>query len=77
MLLSTCQLACREHSQEQFSKYVNRYGPGMVIHWFGFIDDLQGSNPDLGLVDDFPSPECAIQLPKLPLPPHIVAEMTT
>lgn len=75
--LLKCQTACREHSQEQFSKYVNRYGPGMVIYWFGFIDDLQGSSPDLVLVDDFPSPEDTIQLPKLPLPPHIVAEMTS
>lgn len=46
----------------------------MVIHWFGFIDDLQGSNPDLVPVDDFPSPECAIQLAATS--PHIVAEMT-
>ena len=49
----------------------------MVIYWFGFIDDLQGSSPDLVLVDDFPSPGDTIQLPQLPLPPHIVAELTS
>ena len=59
--------------QEQFSKYVNRYGPGMVIYWFGFVDDLQDANSDLVLVDKFPSREDMTQLPCLPVPDDLVA----
>lgn len=40
----------------QFQGYVHRYGPGMVIYWFGFIKELQGEQPGVLLVDDFPSP---------------------
>ncbi len=65
-------LECREYNQEQFSKYVNRYGPGMVIYWFGFIDDLQGADADLVLVEDFPSAEDTIQLPQLPIPRDVI-----
>jgi len=51
---------------------VNRYGPGMVIYWFGFIDDLQGADADLVLVEDFPSAEDTIQLPQLPIPRDVI-----
>ena len=54
------RLECKEYNQEQFSKYVNRYGPGMVIYWFGFIGNLQGADADLVLVEDFPSAEDTI-----------------
>jgi hypothetical protein len=33
----------RTHAQQmegQYATYVNRYGPGCVIYWFGFISDL-------------------------------------
>jgi len=41
---------------EQFWGYKNRYGPGMVIYWFGFIDDLQfDQEAGILLVDHFPS----------------------
>ena len=33
----------RTHMQQmegQYATYVNRYGPGCVIYWFGFIADL-------------------------------------
>ena len=36
--------------------FLFRYGPGMVIYWFGFIDDID-SNRDKGIIvcDDFPT----------------------
>ncbi|CAG0916277.1 unnamed protein product [Notodromas monacha] len=29
-----------EHYQEQFSSYVNRFGGGLVIYWFGYVSEL-------------------------------------
>mmetsp|Transcript_449 Transcript_449/g.801 ORF Transcript_449/g.801 Transcript_449/m.801 type:complete len:289 (-) Transcript_449:393-1259(-) len=46
---------------DQFQGYVNRYGPGMVIYWFGFIQELN-NHPDVLLVDDFPPMEDIVQL---------------
>ena len=34
--------------------YINRYGPGMAIYWFGFIEELD-TLQGLLLVDDFPA----------------------
>ncbi|EFJ44775.1 hypothetical protein VOLCADRAFT_46728, partial [Volvox carteri f. nagariensis] len=39
--------------EEQYCTYVNRYGPGMVIYWFGFVEDLN-TDPHVLLCDDFP-----------------------
>lgn len=38
----------------QFKQYVNRFGPGMVIYWFGY---LEGIPPEDGIAisDSFPS----------------------
>ena len=38
---------------QQLRGYVNRFGPGMVIYWFGFVETLN-SDPDVLLVDAFP-----------------------
>ena len=62
---------CREHMQDQFSKYVNRYGPGMVIYWFGFVEELQDAASDLVLADGFPAATDIMQLPCLMLPEEI------
>ena len=42
-------------SNHLFVIFLFRYGPGMVIYWFGFIDDID-SNRDKGIIvcDDFP-----------------------
>lgn len=34
--------------------YVNRYGPGMVIYWFGHVANLSGDR-DVFITDRFPS----------------------
>ena len=34
--------------------YVNRFGPGMVLYWFGFVETLN-DDPDIYCVADFPT----------------------
>eukprot|EP00903_Cladosiphon_okamuranus_P013352 g12444.t1 len=50
----------QEH-QAQLLSYVNRYGPGLVIYWFGFVETLvspkfDGYKKDIMVTADFPSP---------------------
>ncbi|CAK9099978.1 CDAN1-interacting nuclease 1 [Durusdinium trenchii] len=45
----------------QLQGYVNRFGPGMVIYWFGFVDDLH-DDPDIFVVSDFPPQQKQIVL---------------
>jgi hypothetical protein len=58
---------------EQFQGYVNRYGPGMVIYWFGYLADLN-NHPDVYLIDDFPPEE---EIICLPMPPVVSDGSTT
>mmetsp|Transcript_31129 Transcript_31129/g.69187 ORF Transcript_31129/g.69187 Transcript_31129/m.69187 type:complete len:297 (-) Transcript_31129:238-1128(-) len=51
--------------EEQYKTYVNRYGPGLVIYWFGFIEDLAGSDPSVTVLADFPDPANIAMLPRL------------
>ncbi len=37
----------------QFEGYRNRFGPGLVIYWFGFIDELN-TMPGVQMLDHFP-----------------------
>lgn len=45
----------KTYLKDQFWSYWNRFGPGMVIYWFGFIDELD-VNQDKGIIlrDHFP-----------------------
>ncbi len=52
----------------QFQAYVNRYGPGLVIYWLGFVDELN-THPQVMLMDSFPAAGDIRTLPALPLPP--------
>ena len=56
---------CRVQTKEQFSKYVNRYGPGAVIYWAGFVVELEkeAAAEHLVLLTDVPGD--LIQLPRL------------
>lgn len=58
----------RHQCQGQYQQYINRYGPGMVVYWFGFIDDLAGRDEDLLVVDDLPGKAVLTQLPTITLP---------
>lgn len=59
---------CSHKSQAelQFQRYVNRFGPGMVIYWFGFVDELN-NHSDVLLLDNFPSKQEIYFLPSLPV----------
>ncbi|XP_070576439.1 CDAN1-interacting nuclease 1-like isoform X2 [Ptychodera flava] len=48
--------------KDQFWSYQNRFGPGMVIYWFGFIDELD-VHGDRGIMlkDEFPSDIITLQ----------------
>ena len=42
--------------RDQFWSYVNRFGSGMVIYWFGFINQLDNNrNAGIILMDHFPT----------------------
>lgn len=59
----------RSSQTDQFQKYINRYGSGLVIYWNGFIEDLQEGANAAGciLVDAFPTGSALRVLPKLSL----------
>ncbi|PSC74291.1 NAD(P)-binding [Micractinium conductrix] len=44
----------RQQTAEQYERYVNRFGPGLVIYWHGFIADLNAEENVL-LMDRFPT----------------------
>ena len=45
----------KTYLKDQFWSYWNRFGPGMVIYWFGFIDELDvHRNKGILLQDHFP-----------------------
>jgi len=55
----------RVNSRDQFWGYKNRYGPGMVIYWFGFIDELQHQDQDILICDDLPNNIVKLNLPNI------------
>lgn len=61
-------MSFRVQGLPQFQAYVNRYGPGLVIYWLGFPEELAGSHPDVALADAFPDEADIQRLPALPLP---------
>lgn len=51
--------------QPQFQAYLNRFGAGMVIYWFGFVRELAetlDARTQVHLVDGFPDPSRIVKL---------------
>ncbi|XP_055380406.1 CDAN1-interacting nuclease 1 [Condylostylus longicornis] len=47
----------RQYLVQQLSSYSNRFGPGIIIYWFGYqeeIHQLQENSEGLIILDDFP-----------------------
>ncbi|XP_017879510.1 uncharacterized protein C15orf41 homolog isoform X1 [Ceratina calcarata] len=45
----------QKYVKEQFLSYWNRFGPGLVIYWFGFLDNLiEPSEKRFIIMDHFP-----------------------
>ena len=43
------------YSRDQYWPYYNRFGPGLVIYWFGFVDELNcDKERGILLMDCFP-----------------------
>eukprot|EP00727_Mastigamoeba_balamuthi_P010026 m51a1_g5646 hypothetical protein (204) ;mRNA; f:859538-860699 len=51
----------RRYCQEQYYRYRNRYGPGVVIYWMGFHEDI-ARDDDVLVVDDLPPLEPLLDL---------------
>uniref|UniRef100_A0A1Y1MRB6 CDAN1-interacting nuclease 1 n=1 Tax=Photinus pyralis TaxID=7054 RepID=A0A1Y1MRB6_PHOPY len=55
-----------EYFRHQYGSYCNRFGPGLVIYWFGFVESVVQSSDHQGLLikDHFPSDVVHILPPK-------------
>jgi hypothetical protein len=63
--MSTAPHRCCRYTTAQFQRYVDRFGDGLVIYWFDFIDTLNdvpgadgrpaAGHPGVYVTRDFPS----------------------
>eukprot|EP00026_Physarum_polycephalum_P003122 Phypoly_transcript_03131.p1 GENE.Phypoly_transcript_03131~~Phypoly_transcript_03131.p1 ORF type:complete len:271 (-),score=29.55 Phypoly_transcript_03131:1556-2368(-) len=53
-------------AKEQFLGYVNRYGSGLVIYWFGYLKDLNNMTEEgILLLDSFPTNVVFLEVPTI------------
>ncbi len=65
VLISSCLSSHRKLLQEQYDSYVNRFGPGLVIYWHGYLESIQLMD-FVTVMDRFPSDKDEIiRLPML------------
>jgi hypothetical protein len=60
----------RTHSSQleaQYRTYTNRYGPGLVVYWYGFLAGME-NDAEVLLLEAFPGQDDLLQLPRLQLP---------
>uniref|UniRef100_A0A383WBB4 CDAN1-interacting nuclease 1 n=1 Tax=Tetradesmus obliquus TaxID=3088 RepID=A0A383WBB4_TETOB len=60
----------RTHSSQleaQYRTYTNRYGPGLVIYWLGFLAGME-NDAEVLLLEAFPGQADLLQLPRLAVP---------
>ncbi|KFM58189.1 hypothetical protein X975_17117, partial [Stegodyphus mimosarum] len=44
----------KEYFRNQYCSYCNRFGPGLVIYWAGYVDELNTKDQGILLSDSFP-----------------------
>jgi hypothetical protein len=49
--------------EDQYNTYVNRYGSGLVIYWFGCLTGLGKVSTNVMVLDSFPSSSAVLTLP--------------
>jgi CDAN1-interacting nuclease 1 len=59
----------RHHLEEQYRRYCNRFGPGMVIYWHGYValvgSETGGEGEGVLVADGFPEKDELMVLPRL------------
>ena len=61
---ASLSVLCRELHKDQYQAYLNRYGPGLVIYWFGYVEEASSVHPEILLATELPVGDL-MQLPQV------------